>query len=164
MIKYQLVCDQNHEFEGWFQTSNSFEEQAAGGLLCCPICDSDRVRRALMTPNLVSSKHRSSSEPMPTEPSPRIANPTSPNNARASIKAEQQQGFGAALATIRQIQQKITKEYRDVGDDFAEEARKIHYGEAEAEGIYGRATDVEREALQDEGIEVLDMPWLPRDQ
>ena len=164
MIKYQLICDQNHEFEGWFQTSASFEEQAAQGLICCPICDSDQIRRALMTPNLVSPKQRSSKEPMPTELSPRIANPKSPDTARASIKSEQMQGFGAALATIRQIQQKITKECRDVGDDFAEEARKIHYGEAEAEGIYGRATEQEREALQDEGIEVLDMPWLPPDQ
>ena len=164
MIKYQLICNQDHEFEGWFQTSNSFEEQAAKGLLCCPICDSDQVRRALMTPNLLSPKHSSSGKLTPTESSHKIENPTSPDNARASTKAQQMQGFGAALATIRQIQQKITKECRDVGDDFAEEARKIHYGEAEAEGIYGHATESEREALQDEGIEVLDMPWLPPDQ
>ena len=164
MIKYQLICDQNHEFEGWFQTGASFEEQAAKGLLCCPICDSDQVRRALMTPNLVSAKRHSSTEPIATELSPKIANTTAPENARASIKSEQIQDVRMAMATIRQIQQKITKECRDVGDDFAEEARKIHYGEAEAEGIYGRATEQEREALQDEGIEVLDMPWLPPDQ
>ena len=59
------------------------------------------------------------------------------------------------------MRQKIVKDCRDVGDNFAEEARKIHYGEAEAEGIYGQATQEERESLKDEGIEIFDMPWVP---
>ena len=63
MIKYQLICDQNHEFEGWFQGSAAFDEQAANGLLRCPLCDSDHVKRALMTPNLSSPKRRKSITP-----------------------------------------------------------------------------------------------------
>ena len=168
MIKYQLICDQNHEFEGWFQASAAFDAQAESGLLRCPLCDSDQVKRALMTPNLASPKRRKAIEPPLAEPAPKSANPplTNPTPAQQSApptKSEQVQAFGAALAELRQLQQKITKDCRDVGDNFAEEARKIHYGEAEAEGIYGRTTHEEREALEDEGIDVLDMPWLPPD-
>ncbi len=78
-------------------------------------------------------------------------------------QAEQLQAYTLALAELRQLRQKIIKECRDVGDNFAEEARKIHYGEAEAEGIYGQTTQDEREALKDEGIEIFDMPWAPTD-
>ena len=81
----------------------------------------------------------------------------------ALMQSEQAQQFGMALAELRQLRQKIIKECRDVGDNFAQEARKIHYGEADAEGIYGQATREEREALQDEGINTFDMPWVPSD-
>ena len=168
MIKYQLICNQNHEFEGWFQASAAFDAQAESGLLRCPLCDSDQVKRALMTPNLASPKRRKAIEPpladlapKPADPAP--ANPTLAQQVAPPTESEQVQAFGAALAELRQLQQKITKDCRDVGDNFAEEARKIHYGEAEADGIYGRTTHEEREALEDEGIHVLDMPWLPPD-
>ena len=168
MIKYQLICDQNHEFEGWFQASAAFDAQAESGLLRCPLCDSDQVKRALMTPNLASPKRRKAIEPPLADPAPKpadpaLANPAPLQQSAPPTKSEQVQAFGAALAELRQLQQKITKDCRDVGDNFAEEARKIHYGEAEAEGIYGRTTHEEREALEDEGIDVLDMPWLPPD-
>ena len=79
------------------------------------------------------------------------------------MQDEQVQAFGTALAELRQLRQKIIKDCRDVGKNFAEGARKIHYGEAEAEGIYGQATQEERESLKDEGIEIFDMPWVPSD-
>jgi hypothetical protein len=163
MIKYQLICDQNHEFEGWFQASAAFDAQAESGLLRCPLCDSDQVKRALMTPNLASPKRRKAIEPPLADLAPKPANPTLAQQLAPPTESEQVQAFGAALAKLRQLQQKITKDCRDVGDNFAEEARKIHYGEAEADGIYGRTTHEEREALEDEGIDVLDMPWLPPD-
>ena len=173
MIKYQLICDQNHEFEGWFQASAAFDAQAESGLLRCPLCDSDQVKRALMTPNLASPKRRKAIEPPLADPAPKPADPALENPTPAHpaplqqsappTNSEQVQAFGAALAELRQLQHKITKDCRDVGDNFAEEARKIHYGEAEAEGIYGQTTHEEREALEDEGIDVLDMPWLPPD-
>jgi hypothetical protein len=163
MIKYQLICDQNHEFEGWFQASAAFDAQAESGLLRCPLCDSDQVKRALMTPNLASPKRRKAIEPPLADLAPKPANPTLAQQLAPPTESEQVQAFGAALAELRQLQQKITRDCRDVGDNFAEEARKIHYGEAEADGIYGRTTHEEREALEDEGIDVLDMPWLPPD-
>ena len=138
MIKYQLICDQNHEFEGWFQGSAAYDEQAANGLLCCPLCDSDQVKRALMTPNLASPKRRKSAVPstsdqlpatepaasVPSSPlsapsaSSRIGHPAPPDQGRV-IQAEQVQAFGAALAELRTLRQKITRECRDVGDNFA---------------------------------------------
>ena len=172
MIKYQLICDKNHEFEGWFSDSAAYEEQAANGFLRCPLCDSDQVKRALMTPNLASPKlrestHSSAADKLTaTEPTSSASSwaghAASPGQAPA-FKAEQVQTFGAALAELRQLRQKIVKDCRNVGDNFAEEARKIHYGEAEAEGIYGQATQEERESLKDEGIEIFDIPWGPSD-
>ena len=177
MIKYQLICDQNHEFEGWFQCSAAFDEQAANGLLRCPLCDSDQVKRALMTPNLASPKRRHStataaSDHLPaTEPAASVPAPSDSFRAghaaapewASVMQAEQVQSFGAVFAELRQLRQKIIKDCRDVGDNFVEEARKIHYGEVEAEGIYGQATQEERESLKDEGIETFDMPWVPSD-
>ena len=172
MIKYQLICDQNHEFEGWFSDSAAYKEQSANGLLRCPLCDSDQVKRALMTPNLASLKlrestHSSAADKQPgTESSPSASsqadNATTPDQSPV-MQAEKVQAFGAALAELRQLRQKIIKDCRNVGDNFAEEARKIHYGEAEAEGIYGQATQEERQSLKDEGIEIFDIPWGPSD-
>jgi hypothetical protein len=161
MIKYQLICNQNHEFEGWFHGSAAYDEQAANGLLRCPVCDSDQVKRALMTPNLASPKQRKSTAPSTVS---RAGQAEAPDRIPV-MQAEQVQAYGAALAELRQLRQKIVKDCRDVGDNFAEEARKIHYGEseAEAEGIYGQATQKERESLKDEGIEIFDMPWVPSD-
>ena len=177
MIKYQLICDQNHEFEGWFQGSAAFDEQVANGLLRCPLCDSHQVKRALMTPNLASPKRRESGAPSAAnhlssiEPASSVTASSASSRAghaaaaspTAVMQATQVQAYGAALAELRQLRQKIIKECRDVGGNFAEEARKIHYGEAEAEGIYGQATREERESLKDEGIEIFDMPWVPSD-
>ena len=159
MIKYQLICNQNHEFEGWFQGSAAYDEQVANGLLRCPLCDSDHVTRALMTPNLASPKKRKSAAP----PAASQAGHAAKLDRAPVMQAEQVQAYGAALAKLRQLRQKIVKDCRDVGDNFAEEARKIHYGESEAEGIYGQATQGERESLKDEGIEIFDMPWVPSD-
>ena len=79
------------------------------------------------------------------------------------MQDEQVQAFGTALAELRQLRQKIMKDCRDVGENFAEEARKIHYGETEPQGIYGQTTKEEREELDNEGIEIFDMPWVPSD-
>ena len=159
MIKYQLICDQNHEFEGWFQGSVAYDEQAENGLLRCPLCDSGQVKRALMTPNLASPKQRKSIAPSAAS---QVGHAASPDRAPV-MQAEQMQAYGAALAGLRQLRQKMVKDCRDVGDNVAEDARKIHYGESQAEGIYGQATQEERESLKDEGIEIFEMPWVPPD-
>lgn len=156
MIKYQLICEKDHEFEGWFGDSAAFESQQESGLLTCPSCGTAEVRRALMAPNLASPKTRKSAPPgeAPNVPAP-------PN--AAALPEEAARRMHALMSEMRVLQSKIKDECRDVGDEFAEEARKIHYGEVEAEGIYGKATEEEREALDEEGITVMDIPWLSKD-
>ena len=166
MIKYQLICDQSHEFEGWFANSTAFEDQQKSGFLTCPSCNSANVKRALMAPNLASPKTRKSAS---VSVSDGLASPPAAENApavpapTASLPPEAAAHMHQLMGEMRRLQAKIRNECRDVGDNFAEEARKMHYGEAEAEGIYGQATPEEREALDEEGITVLDMPWLPKD-
>ncbi len=171
MIKYQLVCAKDHEFEGWFQSSESFSEQSEQGLVSCPMCNSNSVRRALMAPNLASPKTRKSRPPVPqpTVAGSSAANLPAPTASAAasmpgrSFPPEAVEKMAELLGEMRNLQNKIKAECRDVGKNFAEEARKIHYGEVEPEGIYGEVTSEEREQLDEEGIEVLQMPWLPKD-
>ena len=163
MIKYQLICDKSHEFEGWFGDSATFESQQESGLLTCPVCGSADVRRALMAPNLASPKTRKTdlAEQQPSaQPEPQPQPPLQASAALSPAAARKKQEL---MSEMRALQTKIRQECRDVGNDFAEEARKIHYGEVEPEGIYGQATAEEREALDEEGIEIMDMPWLPKD-
>jgi len=165
MIKYQLICDQVHEFEGWFGDSAAFEMQRDSGFLTCPVCGSADVRRALMAPNLASPKTRKTDlaeTPTPQASQPPQAPQAAPP-AAAALPAEAAQKMQALMNQMRELQSKIRSECRDVGSDFADEARKMHYGEAEPEGIYGHATAEEREALDEEGIEIMDIPWLPKD-
>ena len=165
MIKYQLICDKSHEFEGWFGNSATFESQQESGLLTCPVCGSADVRRALMAPNLASPKTRKTdlAEQQPSaqpEPQPQ---PQAPQQASAALPPAAARKMQELMSEMRALQTRIREECRNVGNDFAEEARKIHYGEVEPEGIYGQATAEEREALDEEGIEIMDMPWLPKD-
>ena len=165
MIKYQLICHKSHGFEGWFGDSAAFESQQEAGLLTCPVCGSADVRRALMAPNLASPKTRKTdlAEKQPSaqpEPQPQ---PQAPQQASAALPSAAARKMQELMFEMRALQTKIREECRDVGNDFAEEARKIHYGEVEPEGIYGQATAEEHEALDEEGIEIMDMPWLPKD-
>ena len=159
MIKYQLICEMTHEFEGWFQTSAAFDAQNDAGLVSCPVCDSAKIRRALMTPNLASPKRRRGPTTVDARPLDAAASEaTTPNPPKAAMTVA---AFGESIAQLRQLQRKIKAECRDVGTNFAAEARRIHYGDSPAENIYGESTAEEREQLADEGIGVVAMPWLP---
>ena len=182
MIKYQLICDLTHEFEGWFQTGAAFDTQNQAGLVTCPVCDSVTVRRALMTPNLASPKRRRddmrhlpvaetghqahhqagtkapSSQAAPGQTASAHVAASKPASLQA---APSQAALGEAIAQLRQLQRKIKSECRDVGTDFATEVRKMHYGDSEPENIYGHSSAEERESLADEGIDIVTLPWLP---
>jgi hypothetical protein len=183
MIKYQLICDLTHEFEGWFQTGADFDAQNEAGLVTCPVCDSVKVRRALMTPNLASPKRRRddmgrlpaagtaiSSAPSRRLLKPHLAKLNLPKPHRHMLLhpspihprlPSSQAVLGEAIAQLRQLQRKIKSECRDVGTDFATEVRKMHYGDSEPENIYGHSSAEERESLADEGIDIVTLPWLP---
>ena len=177
MIKYQLICDLTHEFEGWFQTSAAFDAQNQAGLVTCPVCDSVKVRRALMTPNLASPKRRRDDvSRLPTSetshylgdqagtsaPSSQAASgQTASANVDLSKPVPSQAVLGEAIAQLRQLQRKIKSECRDAGTEFATEVRKMHYGDSEPENIYGYSSAEECESLADEGIDIMTLPWLP---
>lgn len=140
MIKYNLICTQDHEFEGWFRDGAAYDSQSAAGEVSCPTCGTAQVRKAPMAPSLVSGRRAPQTE--------------------AAAPMQEMADLRQALVTLRrQIESSAT----DVGERFPEEARRIHYGETEEKPIYGQASADEREALREEGIDVVPIPWLPAD-
>lgn len=138
MIRYALCCDRDHDFDGWFASSETFDRQLAAGEISCPHCGSPDVRKALMAPNIAKGAGRSGGADTPAE----IAHKMSM----------------MMLALRKHVEENC--DY--VGDAFAEEARRIHYGETEHRGIYGEATPEEARELIEEGVEVAPLPILPR--
>ena len=157
MIHYQLQCGAEHSFDGWFKDSASFEKQAKRGLLECPVCGTAKVDRALMRPS-VPKKGR----PMRNEivQMPQAAPEPTPEPAPMAVQTP------ALPAHMRAVLQKMRAEIEEkcdyVGDDFADEARRIHHGESDARGIYGETTAEDAESLAEEGIDVTRIPWVPR--
>lgn len=146
MIKYRLRCDKDHSFDAWFRDSAAYDKQADASLLACPACGSSSVSKALMAPNVASSKKKDGDTPEHTVP-------TVSEVPQEMIELRQK------LAALRT---EVESNFDYVGKDFAEEARKIHYGETDPHGIYGETTPTEAEALRDEGIGFGAIPWLPK--
>jgi hypothetical protein len=157
MIRYGLRCDQAHEFDGWFKDSAAFDKLAAAGLVECPHCGPTKVAKRLMAPAIpkkgrLARNAKAEAQPAPVAEPP--APPRMPTAALAAMPAE-------LRAMLRHMRTEIEKNCDYVGADFAEEARKIHHGEAEARGIFGEASEDEAEALREEGIEIARIPWVP---
>ncbi len=146
MIRYTLCCANGHEFETWFRSMADFERAVAAGEAACPVCGDTSVEKALMAP-AVAGTHKSETG---KEERVKLAAPD-----------PRQQAMREAIKTLRK---QVTENADYVGDRFAEEARKIHYREVEARGIYGEATGDEAQALADEGIDFLPLPSLPEDR
>ncbi|MGV1803126.1 DUF1178 family protein [Agrobacterium vitis] len=140
MIRYSLICDQAHEFEGWFTQSDDFDRQKASGFLTCPVCSSASISKSLMAPMVSTARGK--------EERQKVAYDAAQREAFLKLKE--------AVATVRANSE-------DVGERFPEEARKIHYGEADARGIIGNASPDEARALIEEGIEIAPLPVLPDD-
>ena len=140
MIKYTLSCDGGHSFEGWFSSSADFDGQAERGLVSCPACGSVSIAKELMAPSVSTARRKDEAKVLMMD------------------KARRE-----AVAKIRELVTNIRENSEDVGTKFPEEARKIHYGEAEQRGLIGQATAEEARALIDEGIEVAALPVLPDD-
>jgi hypothetical protein len=166
MIHYQLQCDRDHPFDGWFKDSASFDRQAEAGLISCPLCNSVKVGRALMAPALGrGSRHgRNSSvvEEAAPVPAPAASAGSVPAAAPSSPASAGSDTPDKLRSLLQRLRSEVEKRCDYVGADFAEEARRIHYGERQSRGIYGETTPSEAEALADEGIEFGVMPWLRR--
>ena len=161
MISFNLKCAAGHGFEGWFSSSEDYDRQLEQGYVSCPMCGDGHVSKALMTPNL-GAKANSGIGQAPAGP-PVAAQDKQAAAPQGAPAAPEPKAVAAAYTAMRALQKKVEKECDFVGDRFAEEARRIHYGEAEERGIYGRSTPEDAQALLEEGIEVAAMPWLPPD-
>lgn len=131
MIRFALRCTDGHEFEGWFRSGSAFEAQRESGEVACPQCGDTGVQKALMAPNIARSRDRHP--------------PISPAQLRSALV---------------ELRHQVETHCDYVGDRFAEEARRIHYGEVDPHGIYGEASHEEARELYDEGIEVSRIPWI----
>ena len=145
MIRYDLVCDKGHEFDGWFRDSTGYDQQAGRGLVACTLCGTAKVEKQLMAPGIPAKSNRANTAPLKM-----MAGPADP---RAQM----------LMKMMRELRQNVEENAEYVGARFADEARKIHYDEAEKRGIYGEATADDATALIEEGIEVHPLPRLPED-
>lgn len=140
MIRFSLHCDHEHEFEAWFRNNDDFDTQKKRGFVECPTCGSKKVEKALMAPSVSTGRKKE-------------------KIALAMGEAQKQ-----AMAQLKVLSEKMRENADYVGDKFADEARKIHFGETEARGIYGEATPEEAKGLLDDGVEFMPIPVFPDDR
>lgn len=145
-----LQCAQGHSFEGWFGSQDDYDAQRARGLVTCPMCNDSDITKMLSAPRL-NLGHSSAPNPAQTENAPSTAPAPAAPAADANPVVQMQ-------AALMHMVRHVMVNTEDVGPQFAEEARKIHYGESEERNIRGQATREETEALLDEGIDVLPLP------
>ena len=141
MIKFDLICENQHIFEASFDDSNSFEKQKSKKQIECPFCNSTKISKSVMAPN-ISGKSTSS----------------------AKINREKKKLFSNYNKQLNKIKSEIEKNFTYVGKKFPEEARKIHYGEAKDKPIYGEATEKESQELVDEGIALVRLPFSKKEK
>ncbi len=145
MIRYDLICGKGHAFDGWFADSAAYDTQARRGLVSCSVCGSNKTAKQIMAPGIPGKSNR-----MVEAPQTMMAGPVDPRAA-------------ALMQMMREMRKTVEEKAEYVGTSFAEEARKIHYHETEARGIYGEATLADARELIEEGIEVHPLPRLPED-
>jgi hypothetical protein len=137
VIKYALACNQGHGFEGWFSNAADYDDQAARGLVDCPLCGSRSVDKQIMAPTVAGTKAQRVAEAPP-------------------------QSQAMMMEALGQVRRYVEDNFDDVGDAFAKEARAIHEGDAEDRGIYGQATPTEVRELVDDGIAIAPLPHAPK--
>jgi hypothetical protein len=140
VIQYSLICGKDHKFDAWFRSAKAYDEQHQRGIVTCPICNSDDVQKAIMAPA--------------------VSRANSDKVALSIGHPEHMQ----LLAAMKALREKVISEADYVGDKFAEEARKIHFKDVEAHGIYGEATRDEVAGLIEDGVDFMPLPNLPDEQ
>jgi len=138
MIKYNLKCGNKHEFESWFSDSKEFEKLNKKKLLECIFCNSKNIQKSIMSPGVLSSKKN-------------IANKSKSHELK-KIKKD--------LINLRKF---VEKNFEFVGDKFAKKVRDVYYDKKSNKNIYGSTTKKEREELKEEGIDLVSIPWVERD-
>lgn len=159
MIRFSLHCENEHDFEGWFASNDAFESQKKRGLVDCPFCGSIKIEKALMAPNVRTSRKAAQIEvpsllaenavaPAPSLPEPVVLAPK-----QAEI-----------LHKLQELSRQVRATTENVGKEFAEEARKIHFGEVKPRAIYGEATNDDVQSLIEDGVAIAPLAPLPEDK
>lgn len=175
MKVYNLACPLDHRFEGWFASEANALEQQTNGMLVCPVCDSQEIRRLLSAPRIGKHLGRDLDAPKAsvaeiqthgavTAPTPdQVTVKSNSSSENSMVLCDQQHGElqEKIQATVMHLMSDIISKTEDVGNQFAQEARKIHYKEAPERSIRGQATADETAELREEGIEVLPLPVIP---
>ena len=150
MILFDLKCHDGHGFEAWFRDGATYEAQVSAGAIACPVCGDTRIAKAPMAPRIAK-------QPLGD---PAAANPSEAGTGPAESRTLMAEG--PVRAKLEALRQHVEENCEAVGDKFAEEARKIHYGETPRRDIYGQATDAEAVELAEEGVEFARVPWPVR--
>ena len=137
MILFDLQCDRGHKFECWFASSANYEEQLKNKLIICPYCNSTKIQKSLMAPNINTKNSKENNKKKLEQ-----------NNLENQIK---------------KFKKYIEKNTDNVGKNFAEEARKIYYGETKSRPIRGESTEKEAQELVEEGIPFSQLPWQSKE-
>ena len=139
MIKYNLKCHNDHEFESWFSNSKEFDKLNKKGLLECIFCSSKKINKSIMAPTILNSKEKNYQLDM----------------INKDFKDEKNK-----LLNIRKY---IEKNFEYVGKDFSKKVREVYYDKKSKKAFYGTTTPEEREELAEEGINLLSIPWVNKD-
>jgi hypothetical protein len=150
MIRYALACNKGHAFESWFQNSAAFDKQVKRGLLTCPVCNSAKIEKAMMAPQLSGTK-KGTDASGPESPSPATPAPV------AMVTPQERE----LRKKLRELREHLVKNADYVGQKFPDEARKMHYGDIEHRSIYGEASPDQAREMHEEGIEFHPLPALP---
>ncbi|KAA0575929.1 DUF1178 family protein [Azospirillum sp. Sh1] len=192
MILFALRCSADHQFEAWFRNGAAYDEQAAAHQIACPICGDTVVGKAPMAPRIAkgvaraADRAREQAEAVAAN-APPSAVPAAPSNAvpaalpapipapvplpnaadvvaalPPSLNDAQREAVAEVMRQLTEVRRSVEKNCDYVGDRFAEEARRIHYGETDPRGIYGEASDDEVAELHEEGVTFHRIPWIPR--
>ena len=139
MIKYNLKCHQDHEFESWFSSSEEFDKLNEKNLLECIFCSSKKINKSIMSPMISSSKNK---------------------NSQFEILDK---NFNENKNKLLQLRKYIEKNFYYVGKDFSKKVREVYYDKKSNKAIYGTTTPEERAELAEEGIDLLSIPWVNKD-
>ena len=139
MIKYNLKCHNDHEFESWFSNSKEYDNLNKKGLLECIFCSSKKINKSIMSPTIFNSKEK---------------------NKRIEAINENFKDKRNKLLNLRKY---IEKNFDYVGNDFSKKVREVYYDKKSKKSIYGITTTQEREELAEEGIDLISIPWVNKD-
>ena len=139
MIKYNLKCQNNHEFESWFSDSKEFEKLKKKKMLECIYCNSSNIKKSIMSPNVLNSESDKR----------KLTSIESKSKEIVKIKKE-----------LKKIKKFVENNFKYVGNKFTQEVKDIHYNNKKDKNIYGTTTQQERDELKEEGIELTTIPWI----